>query len=137
MDTNMTRRRLLQLLVGSLGAVGVGPLAQSAENLTRHQAKTLLPSKLSEILPHRKSASAVGREYLKIAPLEADVSRLLELIGAPEKSIRDRSSADAEALAEWLQAKQRDDFDQGRIVLVQRWMLSQTEARLCALIALS
>jgi hypothetical protein len=44
--------------------------------------------------------------------------------------------AEPEALANWLQAKQRDDFDQSRVVLVQRWMLSKTEARLCALVAL-
>jgi hypothetical protein len=136
MDTNMTRRRLLQLLVDFLGAVGVAPLAEGAEKLSAHRAKNLVASKLTEILPHRDSAAAVGREYLKIAPLEADVSRLIDLIVSPEKSIGAQSRTDAEALAESLRAKQRDDFEQGRTVLIQGWMLSQTEARLCALVSL-
>jgi hypothetical protein len=105
--------------------------------LIRPRAKNLLASKVSEILPHKESGSAVGREYLKVAPAEADVSRLIDLIGAPEESIRAQSKAGTQAFADWLRAKQRDDFDRGRVVLVQGWMLSQTEARLCALIALS
>jgi hypothetical protein len=96
-----------------------------------------LASKLSQIFPHRDSAAAVGREYLKVTPLEADASQLIELIGPPKKFITARATAGAEAFADWLQAKQRDDFERGRVVLVQDWMLSRTEARLCALVALT
>lgn len=82
------------------------------------------------------SANNVGGEYLRCVPIEADKARLVSLIcngdGAP--ALVERTP---EAIREWTRAKIRDDFGAGRIVQIGGWILSETEARLCALSALS
>ena len=46
------------------------------------------------------------------------------------------AKAERGKLRELLLAQQRQDFEHGRIVKVQGWILSETEARLCTLAAL-
>ena len=93
-----------------------------------------LASKLIDLFRDRDSARGVGREYLRIAPVEADALKLTELIcaGRPER-YAELSHASMVKVRRMLLHQQREDFDQGRIVNVKGWILSQTEARLCAL----
>ena len=84
----------------------------------------------------QSSARAVGREYLRQTPTEASVAKLVSLICAddtePPPSVRSR-----QAICDWVSPKSRDDFRSGRVVKVHGWILSVTEARLCALSAIS
>jgi hypothetical protein len=52
--------------------------------------------------------------------------------------LNDHQIADArtETIKTLLLNQQREDFEKGRIVKVQGWILSETEARLCALTTL-
>jgi hypothetical protein len=79
----------------------------------------------------------VGREYLRCAPGETDARLLVDLICTRqgEKQV-EHVQADTKKIREWLQLQQRQDFEQGHTVKVQGWILSATEARLCALAAL-
>jgi len=49
----------------------------------------------------------------------------------------DRDISSASALSRWIRERSRNDFREGRIVTVDRWMLSLTETRVYALAALS
>jgi len=85
---------------------------------------------------HQSSAQAVGREYLRHMPTEASVTRLVCLICA-EDSQPPPIGRNCQAIRDWACTKSRDDFRSGRVVEIQGWILSATEARLCALAAIS
>jgi len=87
--------------------------------------------RLARLLPHTDSAARLGRRYLEGTPQEADAGRLLTLIDATPAD----GEADA-ALRERLDARTRQDFIAGATVAVDGWLLSVTEARLCALVSL-
>jgi hypothetical protein len=91
---------------------------------------------LTAWLRHARSAAVVGREYLKIAPREADAAVLRHLIGDDRAMAAATGRASARAMREHLRTRARQDFEDGRIVTLQGWILSVTEARLCALVAL-
>jgi hypothetical protein len=83
---------------------------------------------LARLLPHAENAARLGRRYLEETPQEADAAHLVALIGV---------AADTDAaLRERLEARIRQDFIAGATVAVDGWLLSRTEARLCALLSL-
>lgn len=77
---------------------------------------------------HPHSAREIGRVYLAGHPAEADPTLLCHYLESvcvqPE-----RGRADWSVVI-------RDDFARGNTVLVGGWVLSRTEARLCALAAM-
>lgn len=69
---------------------------------------------------------AVGQVYRAQTPAERDPSTLLRLLALPAFASPDQCAA-------WVRAQVAADFAAGRLVVVRRWHLSVTEARLCAL----
>jgi hypothetical protein len=87
----------------------------------------------------KKSAAAVGRRYLELAPGEADIAGLVASL--TEALARFPSASDYSPLPNrWVKADLtiaiHRDFEREDVVLVDGWMLARTEARLCALVAL-
>jgi hypothetical protein len=82
---------------------------------------------------HQYSAEAIGWEHLCNLPSEKSRSKLIDLICAESKPPLN----DPDAIKAWAREKIRGDFRVGRVVEVQGWILSATEARLCAFAALS
>ena len=95
----------------------------------RSAAEGALPARLAGLFRHPDSARAVGAAYLRQNPDEADAERLAALLGP------DLGESEGPALASRLAARQRADFTTGRTVVVEGWVLSLTEARICALLA--
>ena len=84
------------------------------------------------------SAAAVGRAYLADHPDEADRDRLAAQLGAGLRCQDcDPARSDTARLRAGLARQLRADFGQSRVVRVDGWVLSLTEARLCALAALT
>ena len=82
------------------------------------------------------SPRAVGRAYLAAVPEEASVQGLVRrLIGEASAVSAPLPLTDRDALRAAMRSRIRRDFAEGRIVMVDGWFLSQTEARLCALTA--
>jgi hypothetical protein len=77
---------------------------------------------------------AIGQEYLQVVPTERNLQLLQDLIssacGQPVFGL------DAQKLREHLRLRTRQDFEEGDVIKIHGWMLSITEARLCALAAL-
>ena len=84
-----------------------------------------------------ESARVIGSAYLERFPQEAEASTLLDLIldglalAEPEAA-----ALGGAALRFRLADRLRSDFADGRVVDVGGWLLSRTEARLCAAWAL-
>lgn len=116
----MRRRRFLGLAAGAAAgavAVGVPPLAWSA--VDGQAFRPALASLLTDAEVRR-----VGRTYLMDHPAEANVDALR------------RTVLGGDAAGEGDDAPARSDFENGRTVVVDGWVLAQTEARQCALYAL-
>ena len=73
----------------------------------------------------------IGRRYLEAVPEEADLGILLARLpnGTDPERLAGRLSDLAPAVAE--------DFAQGRVVLLRGWLVSRTEARAAAVLALT
>jgi hypothetical protein len=81
-------------------------------------------------------AASVGREVLAARPEEADADTLVRRLVEGERARFEAAAADPEKLAALLRERHRADFESGRVRPVRGWILSDTEARLCALAAL-
>lgn len=93
---------------------------------------------LTELFGDLDNAQAVGAEYLRLRPEDADRARLLGLIAASipadPAALRRREQS---AVMHMLEDSVRRDFEHARMIQLRGWMLSITEARLCALSALA
>ena len=82
-------------------------------------------------------ARRIGRAWLRAHPEEADRSALERMLAPLPDALRRVESLRDPGVLEWLRERQRADFAADRIVELERWWLSQTEARLCAYLSLS
>jgi hypothetical protein len=73
---------------------------------------------------------AIGREYLQSLSQERNCAFLKRAI------VGETQPQDARQLRTLLAQKREHDFRTGDIAIVDGWILSRTEARACALIAL-
>jgi hypothetical protein len=132
----VNRRQCLRMFFG-VGAMLLLRRTDAFGTMTSSSTDHWLSAKLGSVFYNRKSATVIGLEYLRSAPNEADVRRLTNLICSRWQGRYDAIAPEATArIKEMLLHQQREDFDQGRIVNVRGWILSETEARLCALAAL-
>lgn len=129
----ITRRNALkQLALG--GVIAVLPasfLVGSAREVFQP-----LATRLSALFTNQRSARAIGERYLALVPEEADATVLTARIAGSTPQYLRLAGADTRALRQLLAMQQRRDFAEGRTALVDGWVLSCTEARLCALAAL-
>lgn len=125
--TTMDRRCVL--------AGGTG-LALAAA-LPAHAATPTPAGALVDALDHRDSALAIGREVLAQQPeLTAD-ALVAELARAVALTPERLTGMDRGLLRSRLDAARSAEFGRADTVRVQGWVLAASEARLCALVALS
>lgn len=94
-------------------------------------------ARLARLLSARDSARAIGREYLRSLPPAPNAGVLVQAIaaGLPGGYGVLATAGDAE-LRTLLAELSSADFGEGRTVRLRGWVLSETEAKLCALAAL-
>lgn len=127
-------RRLFLGRIGSGAAVGLGiPALLSALAACRREPE--LATALSGFFADPASARRVGKAYLAAFPDENDGDVLVERLAGADLERWSGLAAGAE-LAAAVRARHLDDFANERVVHLRGWVLSATEARLCALAAL-
>jgi hypothetical protein len=122
----MDRRRFVQ--VASAGMVAALTSWGCADN-PEHVRELARPALLEMLGPER--TREIGTAYRAAAPQESTAAALRSAIYSSRSgwfALRSNRSIDAQV---------HDDFETGRTVLVSGWVLSQTEARQCALYSLS
>ncbi len=132
----MNRR---QLLLSSLGFLtGTALLRKTglfSGACTAHFLEsTAFARVLSRLFANPENASVVGMCYLKHYPERADKNLLLGMLGPEFAAL---AATDDRTLLTHIDALRRQDFIDGRTVIVNNCILSRTEASLCALVALS
>ena len=130
------RRNFLSKLFITSALIILLPVRTLANMGSSNRLETIA-EQLSNFFVHKQSAELIGREYLRLRPNESDKTLLIDLIRACELGRFSTSGRiDTKELRNFLAIKQREDFEQRRIVNIRGWILSETEARLCALAAL-
>ena len=134
----IARRNVLLSFLG-LMAVPVLGLKNVLAASSEHAAADHLARQLATLVPHPESARLIGAAYLAATPQEADVMTLIKFL-CPDlngSGLNARLQIPPRArLRRQLAAQRRDDFSEGRIVRLKGWIVANTEARLCALVAL-
>jgi|HubBroStandDraft_6_1064221.scaffolds.fasta_scaffold20746_2 hypothetical protein len=125
-------RRFVLLLMGCASGLSLMP--------RRVQARTLwgstdeLATRLGSLLYDRAAARRLGSLYVRQVPAEDDPHTLARLaIGAQQANDVDSIDLDGLSLRRRIDAQVRGDFVSGNTIRVDGWILSRTEARLCAL----
>ena len=124
----MERRRFLGLIGG--GAVAALSVACGAGADVASGALAR-PELLAALGAER--VRSLGARYRETTPAERDAASLEDAIRQSLPSSASRSGNSAAQLARLV----RDDFEAGRTVVVDGWILSATEARQCALFSLA
>jgi hypothetical protein len=95
-------------------------------------------ARLAGLLSHRESARSLGRAALRALPGRPAAPELAAAVlsAVPGGAARLAALSDDEVRGA-LAARVRADFDEEETVQLGGWVLSRTEARLCALAALA
>lgn len=130
----LTRRAVLW--AGLLFAATRATLPAAASQALAEDRGTieLIEGVLTDIFPKQLAVRCVGSNYLG-APIaeKAALARTLSLFQR-----RDISSTDGRAeVRQHIRAKILQDFELNRTVSIDRWILSKTEAELCAICVLA
>jgi len=133
MSEKLVRREFLKGLGGL--ALTRGALPGFAGATLAGCGESPLPNALATIYEDPAAAAIVGRVYLEQFPEEANVEILVAGIAGDQRSRLRRLATDHDALLRALAELHAVDFAEDRLVTVDRWVLSRTEARLCALAA--
>lgn len=130
-----TRRRLLTALAALTAASACGAERLLARSIPTPQSNDIAAARLAGIFTAPGSAAVIGREYLASVPHEADPALLVPLV-CPALPARDLAELPRHELYQMVTERHVGDFAQSRTVSVGGWILSRTEARVCALAAL-
>jgi hypothetical protein len=126
----LTRRRALAILTAA-GACAVGSRSPARATVGFADLATQSPV-LAALFTDRRSARAIGAAYLRtVDGAEASSEHLTRAL------LGDIGTTGARELRSKIGSRIRRDFAEHEVVTVDGWMLSRTEARLCALVALS
>jgi hypothetical protein len=125
-------QRRIFMGISALGAVAIGfPYLYSC-NSRRDEESPWWPFFLSRILD-QQSIIETGRAYFKKEPAEQDRKKLEELLLMNSKT----NSPEPDQLRQLFDNSVREDFENGRMIILKGWVLSITEARQCALFSLT
>lgn len=120
-----TRRRVLQHLAAGVG-LGLLPTACRRPDLS------LMAAALIDIASDRATLATIGRAFLEEQP-----ESLESILGRLAADLPWSGPLSAEELTARLARRIEHDFRHGATYRVDAWILSQTEARWSALVALS
>jgi hypothetical protein len=124
------RAFLLTVLVGALAATGCG---EQDASRSPDGAPQWLPGAVGDV----DAAARLGRAYLQANPGENNLDTLLAAIDAALVGGSGAGESDTQRVLTALQHTVRAEYLRGESVNVQGWVLSVTEARVYAALALA
>lgn len=135
----MKRRQFfLSILSGLVCAFGLRE-AQTRDTVTapsdNHRLNNPIEAQIEPLFSDVESARALGRRYLARFPDHADRALLLRRSGLAD--FPGDPPTEATLLKTALDHRRKQDFLAGDTVILDGWMLAQSEVCLCALLALS
>lgn len=126
-------RRAFFTAAGGVAVMGLGIFTTQAVCAGSSRTKKLA-EQLLDILPHEE-AKLLGQRFLQQSGWTDRKQLVAELLRDILPSSRDKVAASG-TLGKFVEQKSREDFADRRVVDLDGWILSDTEAKLCALYAL-
>jgi len=132
-----TRRSVLALLASCAAVLAWPASARRRPPIVRQDGPADVADRLAGLFRNRTSAMTVGRAYLRRHPDERTISALLGGLAAGADGLaRTIAAGDPDRCRALVGARLRDDFACRRTVVLDGWIVSRTEARLCAVATL-
>jgi len=126
-------KRRAFILLASTGAVGVAiPLLRQWEELSGWGSPFAQPRLLS-LITSRKNIKSLGEKYTQLSPNESNYNVLFNLLSDTKLGSKVVHELNTNVVRSRLDGKVKDDFHSNRILVLNGWVLSITEARQCAL----
>jgi len=94
------------------------------------------PAFLSHICD-AKTLDGIGKTYKDEFPKQSSAEQLTQLLLADDSGKVISKNSDHSLITSFLNKKIEEDFQKGRTVVINGWVLSETEAQQCALFSLS
>lgn len=134
----MSRRHFLAVLGAAVVPLVPGLLPELATHVWPTRGG--VGARLVALLTHASSAAAVGRAYLAQSPHEAGADRLVAAITSgwtgTSAGVGWQFASEPELL-ELVRLQIVDDFAREEVAILDGWIVSRTEARLCGLVHLA
>jgi hypothetical protein len=127
------KRRTFILISG----VSVISLGVSCRNRTSDLNSALSQPQFLAGICEEGEVFEIGTIYRKQVPNEAGETQLVPLLLTDDTGKSISGSAEKSSLGPWLEQRIRSDFETGRTVIVNGWVLSVTEARQCAVYSIT
>lgn len=124
----MERRNFLILATGGIAALAIPSLYYMFGPPAKERA--LADAELLSYIMDAPIIAGIGKKYQEQFPDHNTEQKLIELLS---ESIAD----DSNDLSEELNRKISEDYKNGKIIMLDGWLLSETEARQCALFSLT
>ena len=131
----MKRRTFIYTGIALAGVLGLGDLFLLNYESKWKKQPFLFPLILSNILDE-EWLRIIGNSYRVMRPGENSKAKLLNAISGELQSIHDKAY-DSLNQAKEIEKLVEMDFKYERHILIRGWVLSETEARQCALLSLS
>lgn len=123
----MKRSKFIKL--SSAGSLAIAiPSLKGCRGSVEYPSSLSQPGTITRIRDPQQIQS-IGNAYLERVPDEANRRTLVLLLSA-------EAPADSTAIPEFMKRRIAHDFENGNTVMVDGWIISQTEARQCALYSL-
>ncbi len=128
----MNRRHFISSLAACFYSTVLfkSPLLHAGTNVTSIPNKEI-NSVVSKFFSNIESAKVIGQHYLNDYPSSANKKQLLH-----ESGINDLNGdlTSKSVIRQSLLKKQQTDFQKGNTIKIEHWILSRSEASLCALL---
>lgn len=132
----LKRRQLLRMVAMAALGGGVGP-SMISEPAEAASATAKIADNLLRVYADRNSASIVGTAFLQSLFERPDMDQLVQgLVRNLDLSTEKALASSPSELRHHLKGRSSKEFDLGQTAKVQGWILSKTEAWLCALASL-
>lgn len=119
----MNRRKFL--LLASAGGTAIAiPSIYYTQQVPDYDKSLTIPHSLS-LIWEKETILTTGRKYIEKFPEENS-----------ERSLTRALFTDSQITNDHLESKSKRDFESSQYVIIDGWMLSRTEARQCALLAI-
>lgn len=129
------KRRTFIFLAAGAAAITILPLVRYKQGKFTPDDPLLRPEVLARFCDE-KEICAIGKSYRSLVPVEDNKKKLEELI-LTNNDGKKESTESKSAISTLIEEKIRQDFEQGRTVVADGWIISETEARQCALVSIA
>jgi len=131
----MKRRTFILLSLYSSAAISIPSLSCSSGSTVAKKA-WMQPQLLSHICD-AKTLQEIGAAYRKQVSDESKEKQLINLLLTDSTNNAIPVTSEDAVINSLLERKIQKDFETGKTVIVKGWVLSETEARQCALFSLT